>query len=73
MFLGPSIEPEKPSPKSASSANPPLKVIFIAFSLKFITTHGSGNLSRPITEVLAILFWYLVLSFTLPFIGMDWN
>jgi hypothetical protein len=23
--------------------------------------------------VLAILFWYLVLSFTLPFIGMDWN
>jgi hypothetical protein len=29
MILGPSIEPEKPSPKSASTANPPPKVKFI--------------------------------------------
>jgi hypothetical protein len=28
-ILGPSIEPEKPSPKSASTANPPQKVNFI--------------------------------------------
>jgi hypothetical protein len=29
LFLGPSIEPEKASPKSASTANPPQKVNFI--------------------------------------------
>jgi hypothetical protein len=28
-ILGPSIEPEKPSPKSASTANPPQKVKFM--------------------------------------------
>jgi hypothetical protein len=33
-ILGPSIEPEKPSPKSASTANPPQKVIFIDILLK---------------------------------------
>jgi hypothetical protein len=31
MILGPSIEPEKASPKSASTANPPQKCHFIAF------------------------------------------
>jgi hypothetical protein len=36
-ILGPSIEPEKPSPKSASTANPPQKHHFIAIF----------NLSRP--------------------------
>jgi hypothetical protein len=30
MILGPSIEPEKASLKSASTANPPQKVNFIA-------------------------------------------
>jgi hypothetical protein len=30
MFLGSSIEPEKPSPKSASTANPPQNDHFIA-------------------------------------------
>jgi hypothetical protein len=30
-ILGPSIEPEKPSVKSASTANPPQKVTFIGF------------------------------------------
>jgi hypothetical protein len=29
MILGPSIEPEKPSPKSASTPYPPQKVKFI--------------------------------------------
>jgi hypothetical protein len=37
MFLGPSIEPEKVSLKSASTANPPQKEKFIGFF----------NLSRP--------------------------
>jgi hypothetical protein len=37
MILGPSIEPEKPSVKSASTANPPQNDHFIAIS----------NLSRP--------------------------
>jgi hypothetical protein len=36
MILGPSIEPEKRSLKSASTANPPRKVKFIAFLLKFV-------------------------------------
>jgi hypothetical protein len=36
-ILGPSIEPEKPSPKSASTANPPQNDHFIEFF----------NLSRP--------------------------
>jgi hypothetical protein len=31
--MGSSIEPEKPSPKSASTANPPPKVKFIGFLL----------------------------------------
>jgi hypothetical protein len=31
--LGPSIQPEKPSPKSASTANPPQKVVFIVILL----------------------------------------
>jgi hypothetical protein len=30
-ILGPSIEPEKPSVKSASTPYPPKKVVFIAF------------------------------------------
>jgi hypothetical protein len=33
-ILGSSIEPEKPSVKSASTANPPQKVIFIVNLLK---------------------------------------
>jgi hypothetical protein len=37
MILGPSIEPEKPSVKSASTANPPQKVKFM----------GIFNISRP--------------------------
>jgi hypothetical protein len=31
LILGPSIEPEKPSVKSASTPYPPKKVVFIAF------------------------------------------
>jgi hypothetical protein len=45
-ILGPSLEPEKPSPKSASTANPPSKVIFIAFLCqfyKFIATQFSND------------------------------
>jgi hypothetical protein len=47
-ILGPSIAPEKPSPKSAYTPNPPHQVVFIAFLLKiyhyswlrqFIATH----------------------------------
>jgi hypothetical protein len=37
MILGPSIEPEKPSPKSASTANPPPKS----------DIYGDFNNSRP--------------------------
>jgi hypothetical protein len=78
--FGPSIEPEKPSVKSASTPYPPRKVNFIAYLSKFITNHGSGNLSLPITELLALyfgigivfysfLFWYSVELVTLSFSG----
>jgi hypothetical protein len=36
VIFGPSIEPEKPSPKSASTANPPQKVIFIGSGINFV-------------------------------------
>jgi hypothetical protein len=54
--FGPSIQPEKASPKSASTANPPSECAKKwNFSKKGdfliirdpISTHGSGNLSRP--------------------------
>jgi hypothetical protein len=47
MILGPSIEPEKPSPKSASTPYPPQKVNFIA--------HFSENYRfLPILPILSI-------------------
>jgi hypothetical protein len=54
MFLGPSIEPEKASPKSASTANPPRKVNFIAFLLIIYRVNGFG--------IISIKFW----SFFVP-------
>jgi hypothetical protein len=48
MILGPSIEPEKPSPKSASTANPPQNDHFIEIF----------NLSRP---NFVIVFYYFIL------------
>jgi hypothetical protein len=40
LILGSSIEPEKPSAKSASTANPPQKVKIMGFLLKFIVNIG---------------------------------
>jgi hypothetical protein len=72
MILGPSIEPEKPSVKSASTPYPPSKVVFIAFfinSLLISVCQLFFNLSRPNLEVFAFYFgpWYCI--FTLPFFG----
>jgi cellulose synthase/poly-beta-1,6-N-acetylglucosamine synthase-like glycosyltransferase len=52
-ILGSSIEPEKRSLKSASTANPPQKVVFIAFFLKIYRVNGFG--------IISIIFWSLVL------------
>jgi hypothetical protein len=60
-FWGPSIEPEKPSPKSASTANPPQKVDFIAFLLKIYSLNGLASFST--------LFWSLAYCLPLPFFG----
>jgi hypothetical protein len=42
MILGPSIQPEKASLKSASTANPPRKVVFIVILLKIYSLNGFG-------------------------------
>jgi hypothetical protein len=60
MILGPSIEPEKPSVKSASTPYPPQKVVFIAILLKIYRLNGSGNNSRPNLVLFTLL--YLVLG-----------
>jgi hypothetical protein len=62
-FLGPSIEPEKPSVKSASTPYPPKNDHFIAFLLKIYRVNGFG--------IIFNIFWSLVLYVTLPFFGMD--
>jgi hypothetical protein len=59
LILGPSIEPEKPSPKSASTANPPQKVKFMANLLKFYRK-WVFNLSRP---NLVLTFYFYVYRF----------
>jgi hypothetical protein len=62
-ILGPSIEPEKPSVKSASTANPPSKCHFIAFfinSLPISVCQLFFNNSRP--NWLAYSHFYLVLG-----------
>jgi hypothetical protein len=69
MILGSSIEPEKPSVKSASTPYPPQKVIFMPFLLNLSLLNCSGNNLLPITELLATLFWSLVLYCPLPFFG----
>jgi hypothetical protein len=63
LILGPSIEPEKASVKSASTANPPLKSDFM----------GVFIISRPNFGIVCFLYLVLgILSFTLPFFG-PWN
>jgi hypothetical protein len=65
--LGPSIEPEKPSPKSASTANPPPKWHFYGDFINYRVNccRYSINLSRPNLIIMALwIFWSLEL-FTL--------
>jgi TRAP-type mannitol/chloroaromatic compound transport system permease small subunit len=61
VFLGSSIEPEKASLKSASTANPPQNDHFIAFLSKIYRLNGFGMIS--------ILIWSLASCFPLPFFG----
>jgi hypothetical protein len=61
MILGPSIEPEKPSPKSASTANPPQKVKIIGFFIKiynlyhFIVHYPTSELSFSLLSIAFVL------------------
>jgi hypothetical protein len=50
-------------------ALPPLKSEFLAFLLNLSLPNCSDNNLLPITELLATLFWSLVLYFPLPFFG----
>jgi hypothetical protein len=72
MFLGPSIEPEKASPKSASTANPPRKVNFIAFLLIIYRVNGFGIISIKFWSLVLLLyssiFWYGLELSTLVFL-----
>jgi hypothetical protein len=67
MILGPSIEPEKPSPKSASTANPPQKHHFIAIFINSLLNFVPYTFlfdHYPLQNWLLFIFWSLVL-FTL--------
>jgi hypothetical protein len=70
--LGPSIEPEKASLKSASTANPPQKVNFIAFLMKIYRLNGFGmffNLYLVLgIDLSSSIFWYSVGNSTLVFL-----
>jgi hypothetical protein len=54
--LGPSIEPEKPSPKSASTPYPPKNDHFIAILLKFYVWPGFSIISILLRRFCMLLF-----------------
>jgi hypothetical protein len=71
VILGSSIEPEKPSAKSASTANPPPKSQFYT---KFIEIYHYSWLRQFIAthyRIVGFIFWSLVLFCSLPFFGIQ--
>jgi hypothetical protein len=71
MIFGPSIEPEKPSVKSASTPYPPQNDDFIAFLLKIIGSMVQAIIHYPLQNcflfflvlgIVLLLFHYLVFS-----------
>jgi hypothetical protein len=70
-ILGPSIEPEKPSVKSASTPYPPRKVNFIVILLIRDPIYQYFNSSLPITELFAFLFGVGIVSLLFRFLVLS--